>query len=77
MSKEIEQNMLRKRAQKLPEVTDEMWSQVDQEHQDLVSEFLDANSFRDKTKKTISFYAASVFLVGAYIIKQQEIIQNH
>ncbi|MGM0968712.1 MAG: tyrosine-type recombinase/integrase [Bacillota bacterium] len=51
MSKEIEQNMLRKRAQKLPEVTDEMWSQVDQEHQDLVSEFLDANSFRDKTKK--------------------------
>lgn len=51
MSKEIEQNMLRKRAQKLPEVTDDMWSQVDQEHQDLVSEFLDANSFRDKTKK--------------------------
>ncbi|MDM5298073.1 site-specific integrase [Bacillus pumilus] len=51
MSKEIEQNMLRKRAQKLPEVTDEMWSQIDQEHQDLVSEFLDANSFRDKTKK--------------------------
>ncbi|MGN7324793.1 tyrosine-type recombinase/integrase [Bacillus altitudinis] len=51
MSKEIEQNMLRKRAQKLPEVTDEMWSQVDQEHRDLVSEFLDANSFRDKTKK--------------------------
>lgn len=51
MSKEIEQNMLRKRAQKLPEVTDDMWSQVDQEHRDLVSEFLDANSFRDKTKK--------------------------
>ncbi|MCY9224160.1 tyrosine-type recombinase/integrase [Bacillus haynesii] len=51
MAKEIKQNMIRPRAKKLPDVTDEMWMQVDKEHRNLTEEFLDAHSFRDKTRK--------------------------
>ncbi|KFK83354.1 hypothetical protein DK44_2135 [Bacillus atrophaeus] len=51
MVNSIEKNMLRTRAKKLPEVTQEMWDQVDDEHKNLVQEFLDAHSFRDKTRK--------------------------
>lgn len=43
--------MLRERALRLPAVTEHMWSQVDEEHRNLVSEFLEVNSFRDKTRK--------------------------
>lgn len=43
--------MLRSRAIKLPEITESMWEQVDEEHRSLVQEFLDAHSFRDKTRK--------------------------
>ncbi|MFK3936691.1 tyrosine-type recombinase/integrase [Alkalihalobacillus sp. NPDC078783] len=50
MTKEIEKNMLRERAKKLPEVTEELWKQVDQGHRDLVTEFLEVNTFRDKTR---------------------------
>lgn len=51
MAKSIEKNMLRSRATKLPEVTESMWEKVDEEHRNLVQEFLDAHSFRDKTRK--------------------------
>jgi integrase len=51
LSKNIEKNMLRERAEKLPEVTDEMWEQVDEEHRQLIQEFLEVNSFRDKSRK--------------------------
>ncbi len=47
----IEKNMLRERALRLPEVTDEMWNKVDDEHRQLVSEFLEVNSFREKSRK--------------------------
>lgn len=50
MSK-IEKNMLRERALRLPAVTEEMWNQVDKEHRQLVSEFLEVNSFREKSRK--------------------------
>jgi len=47
----IEKNMLRERALRLPEVTEEMWNKVDAEHRDLLSEYLDSNSFRPKSRK--------------------------
>lgn len=50
MSK-IEKNMLRERAKKIAEVTDEMWQQVDEEHKSLVEEFLEVNNFRQKSFK--------------------------
>lgn len=43
--------MLRERATPLPEVTDEMFEQVRQEHQDLLFEYLDVNSFRPKSRR--------------------------
>ncbi len=51
IKKPIEKNMLRNRAPKLPEVTPELWLQVSEEHRDLVSEFLEVNSFRKKSAK--------------------------
>jgi integrase len=50
----IEKNMFRERAPKMPDVTDEMWSQVDEEHRNLVSEFLEVNQFRDKSRRQYS-----------------------
>jgi integrase len=43
--------MLRQRAEKLPEVDQEKWNTVDEEHRNLVQEFLDVNQFREKTRK--------------------------
>lgn len=51
MSKKIEKNMIRERAEKLPEVTDAMWKQVDEEHKNLFQEYIDSNSFRPKSRK--------------------------
>ncbi|RYI30614.1 site-specific integrase [Bacillus infantis] len=47
----IEKNMLRERALRLPEVTPAMWNEVDEEHRNLVQEFLEVNQFREKTRK--------------------------
>lgn len=47
----IEMNMLRPRAKKLPTVTDEMWKEIDQEYRELVEEFISVNSFSPQTKK--------------------------
>lgn len=46
----IEKNMLRPRAKKLPDVTDEMFAKILPEHQVLFKEFLDVNSqLREQT----------------------------
>lgn len=51
MSNKIEMNMLRERAKKMPEVTDEIWQQVDAEYRSLVEEYISVNSFSPQTKK--------------------------
>lgn len=66
MAKEIKQNMMRPRAKKLPEVTDEMWSQVDEEHRNLTEEFLDAHSFRKRQEDSMPPPYDNSF--GGYII---------
>lgn len=49
---EIEMNMLRERAKKADDVTDEMWNQVRQEHRDLVKEYLDVSTHLSPRTKT-------------------------
>ena len=44
MTKKVEQNMLRKRAPKADDITDEMWAQIKQEHRDLVEEYIDIST---------------------------------
>lgn len=43
--------MLRDRAEKLPDITDEMWSNVNKEYRDLIDEFISSQSHSPKTKK--------------------------
>lgn len=51
MSKEIEMNMLRKRAKKADDITDEMWQQIRSEHRELVDEYLNVSThLSPKTK---------------------------
>jgi site-specific recombinase XerD len=50
MGKTIDKHMLRKRAPKLPEVTPEMWGQVDSELRNLIEEFIDFQNFSPQTK---------------------------
>lgn len=47
----IDKNMLRDRAEKLPEITDEMWLKVNDEYRNLVDEFINSQSHSPKTKK--------------------------
>ena len=48
----IEKNMLRKRANKLPTVTDEMWEKVHEENQKIVQDYFDNNArLSDRTAK--------------------------
>lgn len=47
----IEQNMLRERAKKLPDVTDKMWLEVNDSYRELVNEFLAVQDFSPQTKK--------------------------
>jgi len=49
--KNIEQNMLRERAKKLPDVTDEMWKQVNDDYRNLVEEFVAVQNHSPATKK--------------------------
>jgi len=44
MDKKIKMNMLRKRAEKADDITDEMWNQIKDEHRNLVQEYLDINT---------------------------------
>ncbi len=47
----INKNMLRQRAQKLPEVTDEMWQKVNPLTRELIDEFLNSIDASKQTKK--------------------------
>ena len=50
---EIDMHLLRKPADKLYEITDEMWLEINKESRELVDEFLDVNKqLSSKTKKT-------------------------
>lgn len=64
MSKNIEQNMLRERAKKLPDVTEEMWNQVNEDYRFLVDEFVSVNSFSPQTKKQ---YISALRQFGWYL----------
>lgn len=44
MTKKIEMNMLRTRAKKAEDVTEEMWNQVRKEHRELVEEYVDIST---------------------------------
>lgn len=48
---EINKNMLRERAEKLPEVTDKMWTKVNDEYRELVEEFISVQNHSPQTKK--------------------------
>lgn len=47
----IEKNMLRERAKKLPDITDEMWEQVNPLYREAVKEFLDSTQLSKQTRK--------------------------
>lgn len=49
--KEIEKNTLREPAKKLPEVTDEMWMQVNEDYRYLVDEYISVQAHSPQTKK--------------------------
>lgn len=48
---EINENMLRDRAKPLDKITNDMWNTVREEHRFLVDEFLEVNTFREKSKR--------------------------
>lgn len=50
MKNKINKHMLRDRAPKLPEVTPEMWKQVDYELRNLIEEFINFQNFSPQTK---------------------------
>ena len=83
MSKQITKNMLRERAEKLPDVTDEMWLQVNEEYRNLVNEFINSQSHSPKTKKqyTSMLRQFGWFIVNSlnnkpiYKIKKRDIIR--
>ena len=60
----IEKNMLRDRAQKLPEVTDEMWKLVNAEYRELVEEYVSVQNHSPATKKQ---YISGLRQFGYYI----------
>lgn len=64
MSKPVEQNMLRKRAPKLPEVTPEMWDMIkDKDYKDFVAEFLVTYPH---SKQTTKQYTSALRQFGWY-----------
>jgi integrase len=54
LSKKIEKNMLREQADRLPEVTDEMWQQVNDDYRMLVEEYISVQNHSPATKKQYS-----------------------
>lgn len=50
--KKVEQNMLRDRAKKAEDITDEMWKEVRDEHRELVDEYLEISSHLSPRTKT-------------------------
>jgi len=51
VAKNIEKNMLRERAEKLPDVTEEMWGQVNNDYRNLMDEFIKVQNFSKQTRK--------------------------
>lgn len=64
MSKKIEKNMLRERAKKLPDVTDEMWQKVNEDYRMLVEEFVSVQNHSPSTKKQ---YTSTLRQFGWYV----------
>ena len=64
MSKPIEKNMLRERAIKLPEVTEQMWLQVNAEYRELAEEFVSVQNHSKETKKQ---YVSGLRQFGWYL----------
>lgn len=64
MGKNIKMNMLRERAKKLPDVTDEMWEEVNSDYRLLVEEYLDVQNHSPETKKQ---YKSGLRQFGYYI----------
>lgn len=60
----IEQNMLRPRAKKLPDVTDEMWKEVNSDYRELVEEFISVQNHSPQTKKQ---YTSSLRQFGWFL----------
>ncbi len=62
---EIEKNMIRDRAESLPEVTDERWLPVSQHNKEMLKEFLDAN--KHLSPKSIKQYTSALRIFFAYV----------
>ena len=56
--------MLRERAKKLPDVTDEMWQQVNDDYRNLVEEYISVQSHSPETKKQ---YTSSLKQFGWFV----------
>ena len=63
---EINKNMLRDRADKLEDITEEMWSNVNLHNRDMVTEFLNAN--KQLSKETLKQYT-SAMRIFFYFVK--------
>lgn len=64
MTKKFEKNMLRERAQKLPDVTDEMWEKVNKEYRELVEEYVSVQNHSPDTKRQ---YISGLKQFGFYL----------
>lgn len=64
MINDIEMNMLRPRAKKLPTITDEMWREVNEEYRILAEEFISVQNFSPDTKKQ---YTSGLRQFGFYL----------
>lgn len=64
MTKKFEKNMLRERAKKLPDVTTEMWKQVNEDYRLLVEEYISVQSHSPQTKKQ---YSSSLKQFGWFV----------
>lgn len=60
----IKKNMLRDRAKKLPEITDEMWQHVNDELRTIVDEFIAVQNFSPATKRQ---YQSGLRQFGYYV----------
>lgn len=64
LAKQINKNMLRERATPLPEVTDEMWGNVNEDYRILVEEFVSVQNHSPQTKKQ---YISGLRIFGYFI----------
>lgn len=62
---EIEQNMLRDRAEKFPPVTDEMWAECDETNRFVYDEFFESN--QNLSKETVKNYQSALKIFFWYV----------